>query len=137
MLNYPVNEKVALVFMVLAFGVGLYCGQFLVDSPTQVSEVTNTGKKTHRVITTTKDKDGKKVTQVVEDSITNTTKTKQETKSIKGKTTNISVLGGVTLSARPELVYGVSISKQAIGPTTIGLFGLTNGILGASIGLNF
>lgn len=33
--------------------------------------------------------------------------------------------------------YGISISKQVLGPFTIGLFGLTNGTGGVSLGINF
>ncbi len=34
-------------------------------------------------------------------------------------------------------VYGISASKEFIGPLTLGAFGLTNGTVGVSIGLNF
>lgn len=33
--------------------------------------------------------------------------------------------------------YGVSIQKEFIGPLTLGAFGLTNGVVGLSVGLNF
>lgn len=33
--------------------------------------------------------------------------------------------------------YGIAVSKEFIGPITIGGFGLTNGIFGLSIGINF
>ncbi len=33
--------------------------------------------------------------------------------------------------------YGISVSKEFIGPITLGVFGLTSGTLGASIGYNF
>lgn len=33
--------------------------------------------------------------------------------------------------------YGVSVSKQVLGPITVGGFGLTNGTIGLSVGLNF
>lgn len=34
-------------------------------------------------------------------------------------------------------IYGVSVSKEFSGPVTVGLFGLTNGTLGVSLGINF
>lgn len=34
-------------------------------------------------------------------------------------------------------VYGISVSKQIIGPFTVGGFALTNGTIGVSVGLNF
>ena len=34
-------------------------------------------------------------------------------------------------------LYGISANKEFIGPITIGAFGLTNGTIGLSIGVNF
>jgi hypothetical protein len=53
-------------------------------------------------------------------------------------TLNISALVANDFS-RGVLVptYGVSVSKQLLGPVTVGGFGLTNGTIGISIGINF
>lgn len=51
---------------------------------------------------------------------------------------NVSGLVGNDLSKRGVLpIYGVSINKEIIGPITIGAFGLTSGVIGLSVGLNF
>jgi hypothetical protein len=54
----------------------------------------------------------------------------------KTSTLNVSGLVGIDLS-RQMPVYGVSINKQLIGPITVGAYGLTNGTLGVSFGINF
>jgi len=50
--------------------------------------------------------------------------------------TNINVLAGVDI-LNPKLVYGGHITRDIFGPVSIGIFGLTNGIAGASVGLRF
>lgn len=124
--------------LVLSFSLGRYSATS--KSTPQTQETTNTGEKIHTVTVITEDH-GKKVTEVTQDETVNTT-SKETTKSTiqsapKQSNFNVSVLGGVLVQTRPDLVYGVSVSKQVIGPITGGLFGLSNGILGVSIGLNF
>jgi hypothetical protein len=34
-------------------------------------------------------------------------------------------------------MYGISVHREFIGPITLGAFGLTNGTVGLSIGVNF
>ena len=53
-------------------------------------------------------------------------------------TINISALAGVNANNLSQVpIYGISISKEVLGPITAGLYGLNNGILGVSIGVNF
>ena len=62
----------------------------------------------------------------------------QTTTPAKTQTLNLSVLAAVNPVNRDFApVYGASLTKEFIGPVTIGAFGLTNGTLGVSIGLNF
>ncbi len=51
---------------------------------------------------------------------------------------NISALVGTDLS-QPGIkpIYGVSASKEFLGPITLGAYGLTNGVVGISVGFNF
>ncbi len=67
-----------------------------------------------------------------------TTLTK-ETKTItKGSKVTISALGGLHLTnIKGPVVYGGHISRPILGPVTVGIFGLSNGIVGMSIGLQF
>ena len=52
----------------------------------------------------------------------------------------ISALGGAQISAPSginPLVYGVSLTKPVLGPITVGVWGLNNSTIGASVGLTF
>jgi len=70
-----------------------------------------------------------------------TQKVETDTKTqvvLKSPTINVSGLVANDFSHGGILpLYGVSVSKEFIGPVTLGLFGLTNGILGLSVGINF
>ncbi len=100
--------------------------------------------------TTTKDKDVKIIT-IVEDkkkdgsshtvTVIHDTRTvvKKETLTIPvRKTTNISALVANDFSKRLiEPVYGLSVSKEVLGPITVGVFGFTNTTVGVSVGISF
>lgn len=64
-------------------------------------------------------------------SVTNTETTKKNSSAV-----NFSVLAGVDIKEFKPF-YGVILTKELIGPITIGVFGLTNGVVGVSAGLNF
>lgn len=64
-----------------------------------------------------------------------TDKTKEVTKSNNGL--SLSALGGVSISGVPNTVYGGIVQKPLLGPIGIGVWGLSNGTVGASIGLSF
>ncbi len=56
--------------------------------------------------------------------------------------TRLSVLGGVTpsLIGTPSLgqtVFGAHVSRNVLGPISVGAFGLSSGVCGVSIGLDF
>lgn len=48
----------------------------------------------------------------------------------------VSLLGGYDLTSHKN-VYGLSITKPLIGPVQVGVWGLSNGSLGISIGAEF
>lgn len=113
---------------------------------TQTESQTEKDKNTHKEteITKIKDKDGKEttVTKIVEDSNSTSKKNtetiaKTDTVVKEASTLNISLMGGVDLNDGRKEVYGAIITKQVWGPTTLGIFGLSNGIVGATVGLNF
>lgn len=114
----------------------------------------NTDRDRHKktVITETIYPDGRKETKTVitddietkrqtdsksEDEVAKNTDSEREvTKS--GSRLSISALAGTKLSfdATPP-VFGGMISKEVLGPISIGVWGLSNGTAGASIGLSF
>ena len=48
----------------------------------------------------------------------------------------VDVLAGIGIT-NPYPVYGASVSKQFIGPISLGAWGLSNGTVGLSIGVSF
>lgn len=147
------NKYVAIVALVILTGT-FAAGRYSVSTPgtktvtdIKLDTVKDVDQDRHKQTTTTTEQDptGKVKTITV---ITEDTETKKhiDTASVshqdiivtpaKLATLNVSALAGVDfLTYRP--VYGASITKQLIGPVTMGAFGLTNGVAGISIGLNF
>lgn len=97
-----------------------------------------------------KNKDGSTVTVIhevqddktsveVKDDKTETDSKDKSTTIEKSKgVTNLSVLSGINVSQPGNpILYGASVNRSILGPITIGLWGLSNGTCGASVGLNF
>lgn len=145
---------IAAVALLTAFASGRWLAPTKVVTEIKTVEVerkeTDEEKKKHQtiIITETKHPDGTvtKVTKIVN----NTKETKHETDDTRKETDDkkiversqsslhLSALGGVQLSnGIPNMVYGGHISKEIIGPISIGIFGFTNSTFGASIGLSF
>jgi hypothetical protein len=66
---------------------------------------------------------------------TSISQTKETSKSSSKLT--IAALAGVNVTSPGTMIYGGSVSRGLIGPISIGVFGLSNGVGGASIGLSF
>lgn len=131
--------------------VSFAAGRYSVSNPTVKTEVTKnteeavkTNKVTHKVTTITKDPSGKDITTITEDTASNTDKVidsttteKQTIVPAKRNSVNVSALASVNFTRSSMPVYGASVSKEIIGPITVGVFGLTDSTIGVSIGLNF
>ena len=79
-------------------------------------------------------------TDVVVHEETNTVvedKTVSQTTQQKRSKINVSAIVGTSLQTPGVPIYGVSVQKEFVGPVTIGVFGLQNGTLGVTVGLNF
>ena len=103
-----------------------------------------TDKDTHeRTVTTiVKEPTGKTVTRTVttkdtetrtDADINKTTQTETETHPIR-KPLNISAIIAID-HLKPA--YGLSVTKEIWGPITVGAFGLSTGVIGVTIGLDF
>lgn len=111
-----------------------------VETSTETKKEKDTHKETTIVVVETPQGDKKTVTTVVEDTTINTHQTKDsETHEVstppKVNTLNISALAGLDMDYKP--VYGISVTKNVLGPITVGVFGLTNRTIGVSAGLSF
>lgn len=98
-------------------------------------------KNTHTVTVEVKEPSGEVKRTTTTDTTTVATKEteskiKTEVVPPKRSTLNVSLLGGYYF---PDFlpVYGISISKEVLGPVTVGAFGLSNGTIGVSVGLDF
>lgn len=132
------NEKTELTgyrilgtMLILAMVFGMYR---LGHPPT---DTTKTQEDNHTVTTIVTTKEPNGTTKTIE-TIDSKTKTKTVVQAPQAKKLNVSVLVANDFSqSTPKLLYGVSVTKEVLGPITIGLFGLTNGTVGGSIGINF
>lgn len=115
---------------------------------TSTTEDKTTDKTKHKKVTiveTTKPDGTKTKTTVItedtdthktDDSATHEIDTKE---TVRGDSkVTISLLGAIQVNDLTQgIVYGLSATKPVLGPITIGVFGLTNKTVGASIGLSF
>jgi len=157
--------KVLIIIAVGATGVAV--GRFTVPERVKIETKTVEVVKTITVKDTTKDKKVHKETTIVEvtkpdgtketttkvvldsdlkkDTTTHTNVSDSKSADDKSETTktgsrlNISVLAGapVSLHGLGNFVYGVHVSRDLLGPISVGLFGLSDGVVGGSIGLTF
>jgi membrane glycosyltransferase len=107
---------------------------------TTVREVIHPDGTKETITTIIEDSDTRKKsdTRETQEVARKETETKEVEKS-KGKLT-LSALAGSKVSLSEgvsPLIYGGHISKEVLGPVSLGVFGLSNGIAGVSIGLSF
>ncbi len=136
------------------FLLGLSLGRYSVQSPTtktteqtqtDINKQVNRDTHTDTTITVTEDPSGKKqtVTTISQDTTTRSKvdETINDSRSTtitptKRSTLNISALASADIKNFIP-VYGLSVTKEVLGPITVGGFGLSNGVIGISVGLDF
>lgn len=151
----PLSTKTQIIILVstglVCFATGrFFAGKSEVKTDTQISQNKTIDQDkdthTHTVVTTVKAKDGTiKTTQVTDTDTTDKKDTKVATQedvktdTIPPKTnlTNVSALAGNNFRDIFSPVYGIAVTHQVLGPLTIGAFGLNNGTIGVSLGINF
>lgn len=136
-------------YTVLIFAVGRYTvtpakvSESLKETE-QVKQAEDKHIETKKTITETKKPDGSSTTvTVIDQKVEDEKETKsalslQEQQSVSPrKTFNLSILGADNIHDTFKPVYGLSLTKQVLGPVTVGAFGFQNGSVGISLGLNF
>jgi hypothetical protein len=148
MSDSPGTERLVVILMVglaiFSFSAGRWLAPEKVRTEIKVVEVIKQDQKEHTktIIHEVDRPDGTKeiTTEIVVDTHTTTDTTvhsDQTTETTRGTSkVTVAALGGIRLSD-PTPLYGVSVSKPILGPITIGVWGLSNGTLGASVGLTF
>jgi hypothetical protein len=151
-----IPNKRELAAVAVGLAVMFAMGRYSVSEPPAVKTVetitTNDQKKEdknvtqHQTMVDVKHPDGS-------ESITTTTdttssdkaqETEKETGSLQQTVTpavrsklNVSALVSENLTSIGAPNYGVSVTKEVLGPITAGVFALTNGTIGITVGLDF
>lgn len=131
------------------FVIGLVSGVIIDRKTTSKSAITTktdtdivADDKDHKVTVIVKKPNGEETTTITEDNHNDTKENINQntiaviTAPVKSKI-NISVLAGFDHLTDLQPKYGLSVSKEVLGTVTVGAFGLTNGIVGVSVGINF
>lgn len=124
--------------IVIAGVLGIGLGYYLAPKASTSTEQQNNNIITHETTTTQTNKKGTTKTTIVKEIIDKSKIEKEVVVVPKKPSINISALAAVNPSLRHyESIYGISVSKEVFGPFTAGAFGLTDGTLGLSLGINF
>lgn len=133
-------------YTALIFAIGRYTVQKPTTDILETQQVQQTEDKhinTKKTVTETKKPDGTDtIVTVINQTVEDEKKDKIDTTvQIKEKPVNkplsLAILAGADYGQPLKPVYGLSVSKEILGPITIGVFGLQNKTIGISIGLNF
>jgi hypothetical protein len=127
---------VILVALALMFALGRYS---VPDNQVTTTDDKTAQNHTITTIITLKKANGETSTT---ETIDSKTKTKEEDRIVQMEAAkskiNVSALASVNVTKGDMTpLYGISVSKEILGPVRVGVFGLTNGIVGVSVGLDF
>lgn len=134
---------IVLILIIGGFAAGWYSKpETKTVDDTKTEEKDKTKTEDHKKTTIVKDKDGNETTTIIDDSTTTSnhskdSESKKETTVTSHSKINVSALAAIDTKSQPIPLYGISINKELIGPITVGAFGLTSGVVGISIGINF
>lgn len=147
------SNKREIILVLIGLIITFAAGRYLAESPDvslselQVShEKIHEDKDTHtqtKIVTQIQPSGVKTITTTIDQVTTDAKQTQDDTKTQVKETVssksrlNVSGIVGLQLGSDMKPVYGVSVSKQFLGPVTVGGVGLTNGVLGVTIGLDF
>lgn len=136
------TTKAKVILVVLTLVLAFAGGRYSVQQPnTSATTDTKIDKDTHtkKTVVIIKEPDGKETTTTVVERDTKTktdTNTSNTTTQVKRNTLSVAALAGIEVNDK-QMVYGASVSKEVLGPVTVGAWGLTNGTVGVSLGINF
>lgn len=136
--------KTYLAFVLLVI-VAFVSGRFTANKNTEQivqHEAEKEETKSHTVTEVVQAPGGETKTVTTVDTVTRVNKDRKTKETIKEvvarkRQTNISALIGYDSHRPGDAVYGVSITRELVGPITYGVWGLTSGVAGVSAGINF
>jgi hypothetical protein len=131
-----------ILIIVIAFYYGKYSAPTKVETKTITVEVEKTKVVEKKVIIEKVNPDGSKTTVTTVDTNTetqtDTTSNSSTVKETKKPSLNVYAMGGLDVTNPANgFIVGAHVSKQLLGPISIGLFGFTNKTAGVSLGMTF
>lgn len=131
------------VLCVAAFAIG----RFSASTQKSVVSQENTEKQqvkdveTQRTTVTVKSPNGEVKTTTTVNTVDKTKTNVETTKSAEVQISSskflVSAMAGYNFKSPDLPLYGVSISRKFLGPVTTGIWGLNNGTIGLSVGVEF
>ncbi len=120
------------------------------QTQTDITATAARDRHTDTVITETRKPDGtvEKRTEIKAETQTVTERSRQETdvasqvsdikteKTRQASQVHLSALAGFSVHDLTAPVYGGSVSKEVLGPISVGFWGLSSGVVGASVGVS-
>lgn len=137
------NNKITLagVAILAAFALGRYTAKApVVTGKETVVQTQVKDTETKKTTTIVKSPTGEVKTIITEDttSKTKTDRTAVTATAVKPETSlNVSLLVGTNYHEITLPIYGIMVSKRVLGPASLGAWGLNNGTVGVSLGLEF
>lgn len=131
---------ITIVLVVAAYLAGYFLSPHKIKTETKTVEVEKiVTKVVKQKVRIKENKDGSKETVIITDTKSDEKTdidSKESNKEVtNGSRLNISVLAGSSFPL--NWTFGVSATRQVLGPITFGAWGLSNGTFGLSAGLNF
>jgi len=128
--------KIMAVGLILALAIGFYLGKITTKPQIVTKTEVVTKEVEHKKIIVVKEPSGKETTTITDDTTTSTDATSATiSKPIILKRLNISGLVGTSFKEFKP-VYGLVITKDIIGPISVGVFGFSDRA-GISVGVSF
>ncbi len=133
-----IKEKVLGIVAILALASSFEAGVHSVDISTSKVDTINIDHKKTTIVVVKKPDGSSTTTETIDEKSKTKTDAISQIPVKTNQKTNISVLVGNDFSRSVvKPIYGISVNRELIGPVTVGAYGLTSGIIGLSIGVNF
>jgi hypothetical protein len=138
-MSFQYKVLAIILLVLLSFAMGRRSAKSVtIDTQTQTHEDTKT--QDHKKTVITEQPNGIKTTVITDDIKSETVETQvQQTHEVvnaKKPVINVSALVGTDYTSLKP-IYGMSVSKEFLGPVTIGVYGMTNHMIGLSLGIDF
>lgn len=149
------NNKTKVIIAIVGLAASFAFGRYSVNDPEVKTSIKGKEDVTKSVDKDTKKRSTTTVTESPDGSKSTTTVTEEETSErrdtaksretsidqssvpVVRRTLNVSALVGVRAFDNLQPIYGASITKEVLGPITVGVWGLSSGTGGVSVGLSF